>query len=56
MIAPSMELATTAGFTSQVRESSGTIISVKPNAVRDWQTAARNVMPIAAATTSADNG
>lgn len=37
-------LVTTAGFTSQTTASSGTITSAKPNAVTDWQTAARNAM------------
>ena len=45
---------TTAGFTSQVRERSGTITSAKPNAVSDSQAAARKAMAIAAARTSAD--
>jgi hypothetical protein len=37
-------LVTTAGFTSQTTASSGTITRAKPNAVTDWQTAARNAM------------
>jgi hypothetical protein len=37
-------LVTTAGLTSQMTASSGTITSAKPNAVTDWQTAARKAM------------
>ncbi len=52
---PSTVLVTTAGFTSQARERSGTITSAKPNAVSDWQAAARKAMATAATRISADN-